>query len=65
MQLNHGNYPEAIESYSKAMESDKENFAHYHNRSLAYFLAEDYSASLKDILICKSLNLQYIQVYVR
>jgi len=37
----------------------------YYNRSLAYFSADEYPASLKDILQCKILKPEYIEVYMR
>jgi len=51
--------------YTSAIEEDKENYMNYYNRSLAYFSADEYPASLKDILQCKILKPEYIEVYMR
>ncbi|KAL4456512.1 hypothetical protein ABPG74_000619 [Tetrahymena malaccensis] len=65
IQLQLENYPKAIEYYNQAIKFDDKNYAYFHNRSLAYYLLENFSQSLQDIQICKSLNKDYIQVYIR
>ncbi|KAL4505376.1 hypothetical protein ABPG72_002438 [Tetrahymena utriculariae] len=65
VQLQLENYPKAIEYYNQAIKIDDKNYAYFHNRSLAYYLLENFSQSLQDIQICKQLNKEYIQVYIR
>jgi stress-induced-phosphoprotein 1 len=63
--LQAGNYDEAIDCYSRAIELDKTNHVFFSNRSAAYLMNHDASSALRDAEKCVSLNPSWAKGYGR
>mmetsp|Transcript_16544 Transcript_16544/g.25020 ORF Transcript_16544/g.25020 Transcript_16544/m.25020 type:complete len:566 (+) Transcript_16544:121-1818(+) len=63
--LQGGNYTEAIEHYTKAIQLDGSNHVYYSNRSAAYLSKGDANNALEDAISCLGLNPQFSKGYSR
>lgn len=59
-----GHYPEAIKSYTKAIEC-QENYIYYSNRSACYSAVGNYQKAIEDADKCISLNSSWTKGYYR
>jgi stress-induced-phosphoprotein 1 len=63
--LQAGNYDEAIDCYTRAIELDQSNHVFFSNRSAAYLMKHDASSALRDAEKCVSLNPSWAKGYSR
>jgi stress-induced-phosphoprotein 1 len=63
--LTAGNFTEAIEHYSKAINADGANHVYFSNRSAAYLSKGDAHNALEDAKSCLGLNPQFAKGYSR
>ncbi|MCR5794437.1 MAG: tetratricopeptide repeat protein [Solobacterium sp.] len=62
--MKEGNYPKAIETYSKLIESDPENYSLYIGRAEAYAMQKEYSSAVSDCTAAIGIDETNTEAYV-